>query len=225
MKDLKVKIESCWKTKGVWGQEQPRCPELSRVIHCRNCEVFTQVGRNLLERELPEEYLSEWTQVFAAKKEDKLLGTIAVVIFRLKKEWLALPAQLFAEIVKIERAHRIPHRNNKILMGVVNIHGDIQLCVSLTQLLGIEANYDKTKENRRAYKRMMVVNRDGERWVFLVDEIEGIYRVHPNILQNVPVTVSKSNSAFTKGIFKWQDKYVALLDEELLLYKLTRSVQ
>ncbi len=225
MKDIKIQTENCCKTKGVWGQEKPRCPELSQVIHCRNCEVFTQAGRNLLERELPEEYLNEWTRVFAAKKEDKLLGTIAVVVFRLEKEWLALPAQLFAEIIQVERAHSIPHRNNKILMGIVNVHGEIQLCVSLTRLLGIETTYDKEKDSRRVYKRMMVVNRDSERWVFLVDEIEGIYRVHPNILQNVPVTVSKSNSAFTKGLFKWQDKYVSLLDDELLLYKLTRSVQ
>ena len=46
----------------------PRCPRLDEVIHCRNCEVFTQAGRNLLERALPEEYKEEWGSVLVKKK-------------------------------------------------------------------------------------------------------------------------------------------------------------
>ena len=76
----------CWKTIGVWGSEKPRCPKLEEVIHCRNCDQFTQAGRNLLERELPEEYQSEWGQIFAVKKIDAPVGTVALVIFRIEEE-------------------------------------------------------------------------------------------------------------------------------------------
>ncbi len=226
MKDLVIlKKENCWKRIGVWGQETPRCPELKRVIHCRNCEVFTQAGRNLLERELPEEYKDEWTRILVEKKEEEFPGTLSAVIFRIQGELLALPARLFAEIIDPSLVHSVPHRKNQVLLGVTNVHGEIQLCVSLQRLLGLEEEAPGKDEGRKRYKRMMVVNKDGEKWVFPVDEIYGIHQVRPERFQNVPVTVAKAKSTFTRGIFKWDDKYVAFLDDELLLYTLSRSIQ
>jgi chemotaxis-related protein WspD len=225
LKDLVVlRQENCWKRIGVWGKETPRCAELKRVIHCRNCEVFTQSGRNLLERDLPEEYKEEWTQILVEKKEE-FPGTLSVVIFRIQKEWLGLPASLFAEIIEPGTVHSLPHSKNQALMGVINVHGEIQLCVSLQRLLGLETEEPQKDEGRERYKRMMVVNKDGNQWVFPVDEIHGIHHVRPDRFQNVPVTVAKAKSTFTKGIFKWDDKYVAFLDDELLLYTLARSMQ
>ena len=225
---IKLK-ENCWKRIGVWGDEERlSCPELERVIHCRNCEVFTQAGRTLLERELPEDYKHEWTEVLASKKEEELLGTISVLIFRLEQEWLALSTQLFEEIIDVEQEqnllHTIPHRKNPVLKGVMNVHGEIWLCVSLKDLLKLESGGEREKRDT-PYKRMVVIQNDGEQWVFPVDEIQGIYRIHPKTFQNVPVTVAKAKTTFTKGIFTWKQHQVALLDEELLLHNLARSVR
>lgn len=217
-------VDRCWKRIGVWGGETPRCPRLEDVIHCRNCEVFTNAGRNLLERDLPEDYQNEWTQVLAEKKEEELLGTISVLIFRIEDQWLALPAQLFEEVIDPQHFHLLPHRKNHVLMGVINVHGEIQLCVSLKELLGLEGKSEQ-KNQRNTYKRMLVVSKNGEKLVFHADEVHGIHRVHPKIFQNVPVTVAKAKTTFTKDLFLWEDHYVALLDDELLLYALTRSVQ
>lgn len=218
--------ENCWKTIGVWGREHPRCELLNETIHCRNCEIFRRAGRKLLERELPPEYREEWTDVMSAKKDEDLPGTMSVVIFRIEEEWIALRTQLFDEIIDPDRLHShiLPHRKNPVLQGVINVHGDIQLCVSLKELLGIEDNVAKKKE-RRIYKRMMVISSGGHKWVFPVNEIHGIHRIHPSMFQNVPVTVAKAQSSFTRNIFKWNDRHVAFLDDELLLYSLTRSVQ
>ncbi len=217
----------CWKTIGVWGNEEPRCHKLERVIHCRNCDVFTQTGRKLLERDLPEEYKNEWTKVMAAEKEENLLGAISMVIFRIEEEWLALRTQIFAEIIDPEklRSHSLPHRSNPILIGITNVHGEIQLCVSLRELLGIETIADRKKEDRNGNKRMMVVNSEGGQWVFPANEIYGIHRIHPSTFENVPVTVAKAQSTYTKGIFNWEGKHVAFLDDDLLLYSLIRNVQ
>jgi chemotaxis-related protein WspD len=219
------KEESCWKLIGVWGQEEPRCPRLKEVIHCRNCEVFTQAGRNLLERDLPVEYKNEWGQVLLEKKGEDPIGTFPVVTFRVEGEWLALAARFFSEIIDRVSIHSLPHRKKEVLKGVVNVHGEIQICVSLEHLIGLE-KHDKDKEKEQKLNdRMMVVNKDGDVWVFPVNEIHGIHHVHPDLFQNVPVTVSKSKSTFTKEIFKWEDKHVALLDDELLFYSLKRSIQ
>ena len=217
----------CWKRIGVWGKEQPRCPLLEEVIHCRNCDVFTRAGRHLLDQDLTSDYRSEWTDVMAAKKEEELFHTISVVLFRIETEWLSLRSQVFKEIINPERLHMhsIPHRKTPVLIGLINVNGEIHLCISLKELLGIETDAAPRKDERKTYRRMMMMQGDNEVWVFPVNEIYGIHRVHPGTFQNVPVTVAKAQSTFTKGIFKWKKKHVAFLDDELLLFSLARSVQ
>ncbi|GBC63403.1 chemotaxis protein CheW [Desulfonema ishimotonii] len=221
--------ESCWQRIGVFGQGKPTCPELGRVIHCRNCEVFTRAGRQILERDLPDDYRDQWTDVIAAKKEEESPRTISVVIFRIGEEWLALRTRLFAEVIDPERFHSLPHRNNPVLLGVVNVHGELRLCISLRVLLDIEMRTAPPPE-RRIYRRMMVIGHDSEQWVFPVDEIHGVHRVAPENFQNVPVTVAKSSATYTQSLFKWRPRSedyrnVALLEDELLLISLARSIQ
>ncbi len=226
MNDVISKEEkACWKTIGVWGREEPRCPKLKEVIHCRNCDVFTQAGRNLLERDLPEDYKGEWSKVLEEKKEEERLGTLSVVIFRIQGEWLALPAGIFAEVIDVGIIHTVPHRQKMALLGVINVNGEIQLCVSLERYLGISPDRASKDNDEKSYGRMLVVNKDGEQWAFPVDEIHGIHFVYPDLFQNIPVTVAKAKTHFTKGIFMWEDKYVAILDDDLLIYSLTRRLQ
>jgi chemotaxis-related protein WspD len=214
----------CWKRIGVWGQEEPRCPKLEQVIHCRNCDVFSRAGRDLLERDLPQEYQDEWSQALIEKKEEDFGGSTRVIVFRVEKEWLALPAGLFAEIIDAGTVHTIPHRRNSVLQGVINVHGEIQLCVSLKELLGLESSV-RPDDSARSSNRMMVVSKGGEQWVFPVDEVYGIHRLETHLLRNAPVTVTKSHSAFTEALFDWEDRSVAFLDHELLFYSLARSIQ
>jgi chemotaxis-related protein WspD len=225
---LAPKNAHCWKTIGVWGNGKERCVHLVEVIHCRNCEVFTQAGRNLLERDLPPEYIANWTEVLACKKDEHLSGSLSLLIFRIEQEWLALPSILFAEVIEHAKIHSLPHRPNPALLGVANVHGEVRLCVNLRALLGIQVQATPAKsqkDQQRLPKRMLVVDKEGERWVFPVDEIHGIQRIYPSQLGNTPVTVSKSGAGFSKGLFHWEHKQVALLDDDLLFYKLTRSVQ
>lgn len=231
MSELPVqpKTEGCWKIIGVWAMAENRCPELDRVIHCRNCEYFTQAGRKLLERDYPEQYRNEWTDVMAVVKEEESYRTISCVIFRIEREWLALRTRVFSEMIDSEglKTHTIPHRKNPVLIGLINIRGEIQLCVSLKTILNIESNSkNHIREAESGGKqRMMVMDSQGEKWVFPVRDIQGVYRIHPSSFQNVPVTVVKSDSTFTRGIFEWKNKHVAYLDDELLLFSLNRSVQ
>lgn len=227
MKDLVVhsSTNACWKQIGVWGDEHPRCPELDRVVHCRNCEVFTKAGRNLLEKELPDDYKYDWTQILSERKEIELPGTISVVIFRIREEWLSLPTENFQEIIDTGLLHRVPHRRNKTLLGVINVRGEIQLCVSLKHLLGLDAEDEEESDGTSENTQMMIINKDGNQWVFSVDEIYGVHHLHDAAFQNVPVTVIKGNSTFTKTIFEWEKRQVSLLDIDLLIQGLSREVQ
>lgn len=225
-------VSECWQRIGVWSKEKS-CPKLKEVIHCRNCDVFIQAGRRLLDGDLPQAYRDEWAQIMASEKKDELFQTVSLVLFRLESEWLALKTQVLSEVIDPQnlKSHTLPHRKNRILKGVINVRGEIQLCVSLRELLGIAGStghasaFSTKKTDHLPYQRMMVINSDDGKWVFPVSEIIGVYRIHSSTFQNVPVTVAKAQSTFTKGIFKWEDHYVAFLDDELLIYSLTRSVQ
>jgi Chemotaxis signal transduction protein len=219
--------DDCWNRSGVAGDRT--CRELKTFIHCRNCPVYSDAGRSLLEQELPEGYLDEWTNLLrssqGATNADAATGTISVGIFRLSDEWLALPAALFKEVTQISVTHTLPHRSNNILIGLVNIRGEIQLCISLKALLGLEVA-DTSRQNISlvVYQRMVVVEREGSRWVFAVDEIYGIHHILSEQLGNVPATVSQGPETYTKGILSWQGQSVCYLDDDLLFYTLNKHI-
>ncbi len=234
----------CWKAIGIWGDRS--CGELKTHTHCRNCPVYSSGGRNLLEREAPAEYVSEWTdllaEIEAAANRQVATNAISIVIFRLGGEWLALPASLFKEVTPISPVRTLPHRSSAVLLGLVNVRGEIQMCISLNALLRLETTNasdsigrggspggtaptaSRQTANNVTYKRMVVVEKEGSRWVFAVDEMYGVHRIHPEEVRNAPATVSKVPETYIKGMIDWQDKSVSYLDDELLFYTLNKRV-
>lgn len=180
---------------------------------------------HLLDRKADSRYLAEWTQLLQKERVSaEELHENSVVIFRLHKEWLALSTLIFSEVAETRPIHRIPHRSGKILLGVVNLRGQLHLCVALDKLLEIEPPDSSTNgSSSKAYRRMLEIKKNEERWIFPVDEVYGILRIDSKAMQNVPVTVAKSTANFLKGVFYWKNKSVGYLDEELLLSSLKRS--
>lgn len=212
-------LDHCWQIIGVSGDRS--CSQLVDLVHCRNCLVYANAGRSLLEREVPAGYLTEWSNSLATTTH-QVSGNLAVMIFRIGREWLALAASLLKEVTPLAPIHTLPHRSNHILKGLVNIRGELQLCVSLGNLLGLEPNLSDPERNYTIYQRMIVVEKEGNRWVFAVDEIEGIHRIDRADLKNLPATLSHAKETYTQGILHWQQRYVGYLDDELLFYTLNR---
>lgn len=222
-------VSDCWNQIGVMGDRT--CTQLQQFIQCHNCPVYAKAGRSLLERPLSDrsataDYLQDWTDILAhAKESDTSTDIISLFIFRLGVEWLALPPNTCKEVTEDCPIHKIPHRSNHILAGIVNIRGEIQLCINLHHLLDIEpAPPGGAASTHLAYRRMVVAEKNGSTWVFAADEIHGIHHATTEDLRNVPTTLSKSQAAYTKGIIKWHHKNVACLDEELLFYTLYNKI-
>ncbi|MDD3148286.1 MAG: chemotaxis protein CheW, partial [Candidatus Riflebacteria bacterium] len=175
----------CWKLIGVSGDQS--CKELKKCIHCRNCHVYSEAGRNLLEQAAPRDYLEEWTGEIARQKAPEAMGTLSLLIFRIEQEWLALPTTIFKEVTAVKSIHTIPHRSNNIFMGLVSIRGEILLCVSLARLLGLKQVKNAVQNRPHVYSRMVVVGEGSDRWVFPVDEIQDIHRMPANAIKNAPV--------------------------------------
>ncbi len=221
-----LEIDDCWNRIGVWGDKKKICPKLADFIHCRNCDIFSAAGRTVLERDIPEEYEEKWAIVYSEQKKEKKSGTESATIFRLGNEWLALPTNIIDEISDISEIHSIPHQRTPILRGLMNLRGQMIVCVSLGRLLEIEKykEYENNDTRNRTYERMIAVNHNETGFVFLVSEVKSTYRFLPEELKEPPSTLSHAKGTFTKGILLWQDHDVAYLDAELLFYTLDKKL-
>ncbi len=180
----------------------------------------------LLDREVPEESLRESTAHVAAKKNVVELGTKSVVIFRIGTEWLALPTEVIQEIGDRCTVRRLPDHRGGILSGLVNVRGELLLCVALGVILGL----DKVAEGQRTAKsnsaeRLMICKRSDARLAFQVNEVHGLHRYHPRDLRSPPATLAKAAvGIYTLGVVPWKDTIVGCLDDELLFYTLNKGL-
>jgi chemotaxis-related protein WspD len=213
---------SCWKSIGVAGDRS--CPELRELSHCRNCAIYSAAGRNLLNQPLPTGYQEEWAVILATPAERSVATqTPSLAIFRLQNEWFGLSAQAFQAVTPIVAIRRIPQRTNDVLLGMVNISGELQLCVSLSDLLGLPVPIDRPDQTTRlTYPRMVVVQLANERWVFPVDDIYGFERFAIDQVKPAPANVSQLPDRCTQGVIEWRGNFLSYLDDARLTHSLQR---
>jgi chemotaxis-related protein WspD len=215
-------INDCWNKIGVHGDAS--CPELKQYAHCRNCPVFSAAAVTLLDRDAPAGYIVDWTSHFAKTIEVEEPDTHSAVIFRLGAEWFALPALIFDEVAELRTIHSLPHRRSSVVLGLVNVRGELIICVSLAKMLSVEEAPLKPDGASVADGRLVVIRHEGARMAFPVDEVERTHRYHPRELRAVPATIAKAPSAYTKGMLTWRGRMVGFLDEQLIVHTLNRSV-
>jgi chemotaxis-related protein WspD len=204
--------DDCWNRIGVRGDRS--CPELAQHVHCQNCPVFAAAGRRFLDAPTPSGYLEEWTERLAAPVEEAAADLEGVLVFRLADEWLALPVHALVEVTTPRPVHRVPHRGG-LLAGLVNIRGELCLCVHLARLLGIEPR-PAGPNGAVALARLLVVRRGEERWVFPVDAVEKVARVPRAEVVRPPATVGRAAAHLARGVFSWRGRPVGLLDDARL---------
>lgn len=212
-----VAEHDCWKRVGTWGDRT--CPELRPHLHCRNCPIYSAGASRLLDAEVSETYLAEHARAYAEPKRAARVEAHSVVVFRLLQEWFALPTAVFHEIAPLRPVHSLPHRRDRAVAGLVNIRGELVVCVSLAPALGLAG-----EPGRDRAARLAVVSREGDRFVFAADEIAGLHRYDQADLAPVPATLAHARAAYTRGLLTWRNRPVGVLDDQLLFYTLNRSL-
>jgi len=216
-------IHDCWNKIGVRGDAS--CSELVQFVHCRNCPVYSAAAVKLLDAERPPGYLSEWTSHFAREKPETERETHSALIFRIGIEWFALSTLTLNEVSELKPLHSLPHRRNRIVLGLVNIRGELLICVSLSEALGLKNKPENEATSPRAlHPYLLVVSQEKSRLVFRVDEVIGIHHFSLKAIKAAPETVAGAISTHTKGILPWNNKSVGLLDDQLLFRTLNRSL-
>jgi chemotaxis-related protein WspD len=272
--DTEASLDDCWNRIGTRGDQS--CPALAEWTRCLNCPVFERAAARLLDRpvadavgevasyvqraappEQPGEAPVEEMNVDgsahsrfreSAHASDQASETQSAVVFRVADEWLALPTEALKQIEDLRPVHSLPHRRNRVVLGLVNVRGALTVAVSLGELLRVDLTADFTADLTAAakpasnnasagaasgahatrsgrYARMLVVAHDCEPVVFPVDEVHGVVRYAASALKPVPDTLTRSSAAHAAGVLAWQGKTVGVLDAARVFASLTQSLQ
>jgi chemotaxis-related protein WspD len=212
-------VDDCWNRIGVRGDKS--CPKLIGHVHCRNCEVYAAAATRLLDRySLSQEHVALYDQ----DKDTEAQVTRSMIVFRLGDEWLALATRTLVEVSPLAPIHSLPHQRSRALLGVANVRGALVPCVSLTELLGLDAATGKA--SGRVVPRLLILAAPGGNVVAPVDEVLGIQAFPEQELDAASASQagSAASGKFTRGVLQWQRRSVRLLDEDLLLHAVMRSL-
>lgn len=214
-------LDDCWSRIGVRGDHS--CSELVRHVHCRNCPVHAAAADRLLERPLASDQLAAWTERYAEKPAERLSAPQSAFVFRLGPEWLALPTRTLESVATLRPVHTLPHRRGGAVLGIVNVGGELLVCVSLAHVLGTEGGA-QVAARHGAYQRILVLRRGTSRFVARVDEVHGTQRYAPETLVRPPETLARASAPFTIAMLPWSERMVGFLDDERLFSALERSL-
>lgn len=203
--DLEGKISRhCWSAEGLWGDST--CPELERYVHCQRCPVYGAAGRKLFGRTIPDEYLL--TSGFnAAKGGDSEDGGLPLFVFKCADSLYAFPSSAVSEVSRARMVHRLPHRLDAAIEGIVNINGELVTAVGILRVLGVSS------DSVGAENSVLVVCRRGDdRFAFGADAVLGVRRVSPD----AGAEPADGDSRFVEKIYSEGDLKISLIDFELL---------
>jgi chemotaxis-related protein WspD len=188
-------------------------------------EQKTLTGR-LLDREVTADFLRESTAFVAVKKDVIERGTKSVVVFRIGTEWLALPTEVVQEVTGQGTIRTMPDHRGGILRGLINVRGELLLCVSLSILLGLDPVAIGTASAGTTPSDRLLICKHGEgRLAFQVSEVHGLHRYRPTDLREAPATLTRaSKGAYTLGVAPWRERIVGYLDNELMFYALDKAL-
>ena len=184
-------------------------------------EQHTSAAR-LLDREVTAEFLRESTAIVASKKDLIERGTKSVVIFRIGAEWLALPTDVVQEVSDRCIVRTLPDNRGGMLSGVINVRGELLLCVSLSALLGLDR---VAGGQRTSSDRLLICKRSEGRLAFQVSEVHGLHRYHPRDLRDAPATLTRAaGGKYALGVVPWRELTVGCLDDELMFYAVNKAL-
>jgi chemotaxis-related protein WspD len=211
---VKPALDHCWRRIGVYGGDHS-CPMLVETLHCRNCVIFADAARTLFERESEPEVAEEWQRPDAAEHTVR-----AALVFRLGQQWLGMPPALIAEVAARQPIRRLAHRTTGRLEGVVNVRGELRLCVSLGELLGLGERGEATASARM----VLVQDSDTRVLAFRCEEVLGLQHFAESSLQPPPDTLPEPLRQCVEGLFPLKSGHMAMLKGDAVVDLLEQAL-
>ena len=216
-------IDDCWNRIGVVGDQS--CPKLEQHIHCRNCEVYAGAAQRNLQRAVGADYQRDWASHFRQVDQAAGASDSSALVFRIGREWLALPTGLFVSVAPQAKPHALPHRGGRGLLGVVNIGGQLYPCMALAGLLGIDEHDQPPEQGRHTFARLLLIKWEDQSYALPVAELHGIVRYAAKAVRAPAATINRGLSRFLAGVLAHETMQVGCLDAALIGYQLARTLR
>lgn len=168
---------------------------------------------SLFDRAPDADYLRQWQATLATPAAEAALQSESYVLFRLHGQLFGLPSLSTSEVVPPRAIRAVPNRSRKLLLGLVNLHGHLELCVSLAGLLTPDSGATVTPG------LFLVADLHGDSYVIPVDEVLSILRFPQKEIAPPPQA-----SRYLSGIVVHQEELVGLIDTQSLQQTLLRGV-
>lgn len=134
---------------------------------------------------------------------------IELVIFRVNDLVCALKSTDVQEIIKQQETTPV-HNAENYVVGVINLRGSIVTVLDLHTKFGLERESESVM-------RTVITTCDGEAIGLLVDDVDDILKADVNAIEAPPANLNGMDSVYFSGIFKMDDKLVAIINLEELL--------
>jgi chemotaxis-related protein WspD len=167
-----------------------------------------------LSRAVDPDYGTAWARELARPADTGVATDAAAMVFRVGTEWLAVPLALAASVAPVAPVHRLPHRANGPLLGIVAAGGRLLPAVSLARLLDIDAGA-AVPAGRHAFARLLVLaESDAQRatargaqpsapaFALPVDEVQGVVRYASAALLPPAATVGRAPPPLVTGVLQ-----------------------
>lgn len=204
-------LSGCWRRIGVFGGDHS-CEVLASVLHCRNCEVLRGAARQLFERNAAPD-----DEAAPPGLEARALPTRTALSVRLGSRWLGLPTSHVVEVTAERPVRRVAHRCRGQVEGVVNIRGELHLCVALADLLQLSLS-------EGSGRMVLVGQRGGAPLAFRCNQVGELLGYQPSELEAHPDTLSPALQACVIGMLAREDNRIAVLDGDALLQQLEQGL-
>lgn len=145
---------------------------------------------------------------------------IQVVILRLQQEEFGVEIKSVREIVPMINITRLPSAADNMVVGVINLRGQVIPVINLAKLLDLPklAVLPKTARIVVTEINKMVVG-------MIVDEVPHVLKIAEQDIQPAPEIIQqKISSDFIQGVGKLEDRLIIMLDIAKLLQPHTETM-
>lgn len=137
---------------------------------------------------------------------------LQLVTFNLDNEEYAVDILKVQEINRMTEITRVPN-SPAYVEGVVNLRGKVIPVINIRTKFNLEA---KESDSR---SRIMIMDIEGITMGVVVDSVSEVLRIPGSIVEPTPPMAYNISTEFMKGIAKFEDRLIILLDLDRMLGK------
>ncbi len=172
-------------------------------------EAAHDATRRLLERPLGPEELEAQTREVARVLEEDACDRTSILVVECGGERIGLPGSLVRRVSGPSPVHRVPHRSNAVLKGIVNLGGQLSLVGDLVALLELPRPAGAKAGDAGRDRRMLLLGESPEQWVVEVDRVLGVLRLESARLESPPVTIRAARDHHSEHLVDLREGEVA----------------